>query len=69
MDGNIKPNRNMKKNLFITGLLLVTGLIIISCDDGKDDNLPLAKVYIVNSGEVSVTLYDTGVNTTYTLGL
>ena len=69
MDGNIKPNRNMKKNLFITGLLLVTGLIIISCDDGKDDNLPLAKVYIVNSGEVRVTLYDTGVNTTYTLGL
>ncbi|MDR0658590.1 MAG: DUF1735 domain-containing protein [Mediterranea sp.] len=59
----------MKKNTFIAGLLLATGLMAFSCDDAKDDNLTPDKVYIVNSGEVPVTLYDTGVDEVYNLGI
>lgn len=69
MVGNYKWIEHMKTKKILFGLLFFSGLVLSSCEDKSDDNLTETKVYISNSGDVPVNIYNVSEDVPYRLGV
>lgn len=58
----------MKKLINILSIAIL-GTVLFSCSDNVNQYIPADVIYIVNSGENEILLYDTGEKDTYELGL
>lgn len=59
----------MQKNKIYIGLSLLLAFCISACTDNREENFTPTKVYIPNSGEYAITIYNTGDAVLYPLGI
>lgn len=59
----------MQKNKIYIGLSLLLAFCISACTDNREENFTPTKVYIPNSGEYAITIYNTSDAVLYPLGI